>query len=66
MTLFAWIVLELAGLLMLFSAVCAVVALLLDDTDWRKLGVKTFRLSLVPVLLYINVVIYKHIVLNLV
>lgn len=65
MIIFTWIILGLAGLLLTGSGVCWAVSLLLDDPDWRKLGVKTFRLAMVPVLFYVNVVIYVHIVTDL-
>ncbi|MEY4562538.1 MAG: hypothetical protein RLZZ618_1815 [Pseudomonadota bacterium] len=62
MKYFSWIFLGLTGLLLLASAICWVVFLLMDDPDWRRLGVKTFRLAMVPLLLLVNVVIYGHIV----
>ena len=65
MTIFSWIVLGLAGLLFGFSAVCWLLSVVMDDRDWRRLGAKTARLALVPVLFYINVVIYSHIVTGL-
>jgi len=61
MLIFTWIVLGIAGLLLAGSAVCWVLHLVLGDTDWRKRGVKVFRVSMVFVLFYINASIYRHI-----
>ncbi len=65
MAIFSWIILGLASLLLLASIICWGVALVMDDADWRRLGVKTFRLAMVPVLFYVNVVIYVHIITGL-
>lgn len=61
MVIFTWIVLGIAGLLMAASAACWAVFIAADDSAWRRLAVKVFRISLVFVLLYINVYIYGHI-----
>jgi hypothetical protein len=61
MLIFSWIVLGIAGLLLAASAACWGLFIALDDRDWRRLGVKVFRISMVFVLFYINVTIYRHI-----
>ena len=66
MVIFSWIVLGLAGLLLLLSGVCWAVFIANEDSDWRRLAVKLFRFSMVLVLLFVNVLIYKHIVADLV
>ena len=65
MVIFSWIVLGLASLLLAGSGVCWAVFLVFGHVDWRNLAVKTFRLALVPVLFYVNVVIYVRIVTDL-
>ena len=62
MVIFSWVVLGLAGLLLLFSGICWGVFIANEDPDWRRLGVKVFRFSMVLVLLFVNVMIYAHIV----
>ncbi len=66
MVIFSWIVLGLAGLLLLFSGVGWAVFIANEDPDWRRLAVKLFRFSMVLVLLFVNVLIYKHIVADIV
>jgi len=61
MVIFSWIVLGLAGLLLVASGACWGLFLALDNADWRRLGVKVFRIAMVAVLFYINVTIYRHI-----
>ena len=61
MLIFTWIVLGLAGLLLAASGACWGLFVALDNSDWRRLAVKVFRISMVFVLLYINVFIYAHI-----
>lgn len=61
MVIFTWIVLGIAGLLLAASGACWGLYLAMDQSDWRKLGVKLFRISMVFVLFYINVTIYRHI-----
>jgi len=61
MAIFTWIVLGLAGLLLAVSAICWGIHLAVDNSDWRRLGVKIFRISMVFVLFYINAAIYAHI-----
>jgi hypothetical protein len=61
MLIFTWIVLGLAGLLLLASGACWALFIALDNSDWRRLAVKVFRISMVFVLFYINVYIYAHI-----
>jgi hypothetical protein len=62
MVIFTWICLGLVSLLMAASGICWLLFILLDDSDWRRLGSKVFRYSLVFVLLYINIYVYAHIV----
>jgi Na+-driven multidrug efflux pump len=61
MLIFTWIVLGFAGLLLLASGACWGLFIALDNSDWRRLAVKVFRISMVFVLFYINVYIYAHI-----
>ncbi|MBC7992661.1 MAG: hypothetical protein H7Z15_05395 [Rhizobacter sp.] len=61
MVIFTWIVLGLAGLLIAASAACWGLFIALDNSDWRRLAVKVFRIAMVFVLFYINVYIYAHI-----
>ncbi|MBC7957215.1 MAG: hypothetical protein H7Y33_15245 [Cytophagales bacterium] len=61
MLIFSWIVLGFAGLLLVASAGCWGLFLALDNADWRRLGVKVFRIAMVFVLFYINLTIYRHI-----
>ena len=61
MVIFSWIVLGLAGLLIAASGACWGLFVALDNSDWRRLAVKLFRIAMVVVLFYINVYIYAHI-----
>lgn len=61
MVIFGWIIAGIVGLLLLISAVCWGIFLAADNSDWKRLGIKVFRISLVFVLLYINVYVYGHI-----
>ena len=61
MLIFSWIVLGIAGLLLAASGACWGLFIALDDRDWRRLGIKVFRISMVFVLFYVNVTIYRHI-----
>ena len=61
MVIFGWIVAGIVGLLLAFSAVCWGVFIAADNSDWKRLGVKVFRIAMVFVLLYINVYVYAHI-----
>ena len=61
MVIFGWIIAGTVGLLLVFSAICWGVYLAAENSDWRRLGVRVFRISLVFVLLYINVYVYAHI-----
>jgi len=61
MVIFTWIVLGLAGLLIAASGACWGLFIALDNSDWRRLAVKVFRIAMVFVLFYINVYIYAHI-----
>lgn len=61
MVIFTWIVLGFAGLLLAASGVCWGIHIAVDNSDWRRLGVKIFRISMVFVLFYINAAIYAHI-----
>ncbi|HEY0819901.1 MAG TPA: hypothetical protein VGD46_14050 [Rhizobacter sp.] len=61
MVIFGWIMAGIAGLLFTFSAVCYGIHLAVDNSDWKRLGVRIFRIGLVFVLLYINVYVYAHI-----
>jgi hypothetical protein len=65
MRIFSWIVLGLAGVLLAFSGICWAIFILIDDSDWRRLAIKVFRLSMVVLLFYVNVAIYAHIVAGL-
>ena len=62
MVIFNWIVLGLAGLLLLGSGIAWGVYIAIEDSDWRRLAVKVFRFSMVLLLLFVNVTIYAHIV----
>jgi Na+-driven multidrug efflux pump len=61
MLIFTWIVLGFAGLLLIASGACWGLFIALDNSDWRRLAVKVFRISMVFVLFYVNVYIYAHI-----
>ncbi len=61
MVIFTWIVLGIAGLLIAASGACWGLFVALDNSDWRRLAIKVFRVSMVFVLFYINVYIYAHI-----
>lgn len=62
MVIFSWVVLGLAGLLLLCSGISWAVYVANEDSDWRRLALKLFRFSMVLVLLFVNVLIYAHIV----
>ena len=62
MIIFSWIVLGLAVLMLLASGVAWGLFIAMDDTRWQELGIRIFRLSMVVLLFYINVMIYAHIV----
>jgi len=66
MVIFSWIVLGLAVLLLLLSGVCWTVFIANEDSDWRRLAGKLVRFSMVLVLLFVNVLIYKHIVADVI
>lgn len=61
MVIFGWIIAGIVGLLLALSAICWGIFIAADNSDWKRLGVKIFRISLVFVLLYINVYVYAHI-----
>ena len=61
MLIFGWIIGGIVLLLLAFSAICWGVFIAADNGDWKRLGVKTFRIEMVFVLLFINVYIYAHI-----
>ncbi len=61
MVIFGWIIAGIVGLLLVFSGICWGVYLAAENSDWRRLGIRVFRISLVFVLLYINVYVYAHI-----
>ena len=61
MVIFTWIVLGLAGLLIAASGACWGVYMAVENSDWRRLAVKMFRIAMVFVLFFINVYIYAHI-----
>ena len=61
MLIFTWIVLGLAGLLLAASGACWGLFIALDNSHWRRLAVKVFRISMVVVLFYVNILIYAHI-----
>ena len=61
MLVFTWIVLGIVGLLLLLSALGWVLFLALDDSRWKELAVKVFRLAMVGLLFYINGVIWAHV-----
>ena len=65
MVIFSWVVLGLAGFLLLCSGICWGVYIAIEDSDWRRLSVKLFRFSMVLLLLFVNVLIYAHIVSGL-
>ena len=60
MVIFSWIVLGIAGFLLLASAVCWGLFVAADRYEFKQLGVKIFRISMVFVLFYINAMIYGH------
>jgi len=62
MVIFSWVVLGLAGFLLLCSGICWGVYIAIEDSDWRRLSVKLFRFSMVLLLLFVNVLIYAHII----
>jgi hypothetical protein len=62
MVIFSWVVLGLAGFLLLCSGVSWGVYVAIEDSDWRRLSVKVFRFAMVLLLLFVNVMIYAHIV----
>jgi len=62
MVIFSWVVLGLAAFLLACSGVSWGVYVAIEDSDWRRLSVKVFRFSMVLVLLFVNVMIYAHIV----
>jgi hypothetical protein len=62
MVIFNWVVLGLAGLLLLGSGVAWGVYIAIEESDWRRLAVRVFRFSMVLVLLGLNVNLYAHIV----
>ncbi len=61
MAIFTWIVLGIAGLLLAASGACWGLFIALDNSDWRRLAVKVFRIAMVFVLFYINAYVYAHI-----
>lgn len=61
MIIFSWIVLGFVVLLLIGSAVAWGLFLAMDDTRWQEQGVKVFRLAMVVLLFYVNVMIYWHI-----
>lgn len=61
MVIFTWIFLGIASVLLLASGVCYGIHLAVDSYDWKRLGVKVFRIAMVFVLFYVNGVIYAHI-----
>jgi len=61
MAIFSWIMLGLTALLLLGSGIAWGLFLAMDDSDWRKLGVKVFRIAMVVMLFYVNAMIYLHI-----
>jgi hypothetical protein len=65
MVIVLWICWGIAGLLLAASGICWALFVLLDDSAWRRLGVKVFRFSMVFVLFSINMYIYSHIVKGL-
>ena len=62
MVIFSWVVLGLAGFLLLCSGICWGVYIAIEDSDWRRLSVKVFRFAMVLLLLFVNVMIYAHII----
>ncbi len=61
MLVLTWILGVIAGLLLAAGAVCWVVYIAADNTDWQKLSTKVFRMGVVFLLLLINCWIYAHI-----
>jgi hypothetical protein len=61
MVIFGWVIAGIVGLLLVFSAICWGVFIAADNSDWKRLGTKVFRIAMVFVLLYINVYVYAHI-----
>jgi hypothetical protein len=61
MVIFGWIIAGIVGLLLAFSGICWAIFIAADNSDWKRLGIKVFRIALVFVLLYINVYVYAHI-----
>lgn len=61
MRIFGWVIAAIVGLLLAFSAVCWGIFIAADNSDWKRLGIKVFRIAMVFVLLFINVQIYAHI-----
>jgi hypothetical protein len=61
MVILGWIIAGIVGLLLAFSTVCWGIFIAADNSDWKRLGVKVFRIAMVFVLLYINVYVYAHI-----
>jgi hypothetical protein len=61
MVIFGWIIAAIVGLLLAFSGICWGIFIAADNSDWKRLGTKVFRIALVFVLLYINVYVYAHI-----
>jgi hypothetical protein len=64
MVIFSWICLGLIAFLLLCAGLCWLTSLLLDDRDWRRLGLKIYRWAKVALLFYVNAAIYAHIVLT--
>jgi hypothetical protein len=62
MVIFSWVVLGLAAFLLVCSGISWGVYVAIEDSDWRRLSVKVFRFSMVLLLLFVNVMIYAHIV----
>lgn len=65
MVIFTWAALGLAGLLLLGSGAGWGVWIANEDPDWQRLAVRLFRYAMVLVLLFVNVMIYAHIVTGL-
>jgi hypothetical protein len=61
MVIFTWIVLGIAGVLLLVSGLLWALFLTSGTDRWRKAGVKVFRIAVVFVLLEINTFIYVRI-----
>jgi hypothetical protein len=62
MAIFSWITLGFAALLLLGSGIAWGLFLAMDDSAWRKLGIKVFRIAMVVLLFYVNAMVYVHIV----